>query len=376
MKKIKFGIIGCGLMGKEFAGAVGRWTQLEDVSAIPEIIAVCSRTETSTSWFKDRIPTVKYVYTDYKELLQNDEIDEVYCAVPHVLHGQMYVDIIESGKHFMGEKPFGMDKEQNDMILDAIKRHPESVIRCASEFPFYPACQMIIDYVKQGKTGRILEVRSGFCHSSDMNTQKPINWKRMIDINGEYGCMGDLGIHAEHVPFRLGWIPENVFAKLSNYVTERPDGCGGMAKCETWDNAILMCDTKDEMGNKFPLTFEMKRMQPGATNDWYIEIYGMDMSLKFSTSDPNALYYTQAVGHEQAWSRLVVGSKPQFKTSTGSIFEFGFTDAILQMWASFINEIEGREVSFGCFTPEETIISHKLHTAALVSEREKTVVKL
>lgn len=376
MKIVKFGIIGCGLMGKEFAGAVGRWSHLEDQCAKPEIVALCDTNEASLSWFKERIPTVKYTYTDYKELLKNDEIDAVYCAVPHVLHGQIYVDIIESGKHFMGEKPFGMDMEQNNKIMEAIKKHPESVVRCAGEFPFYPACQMIINHIKEGKTGRILEVRAGFCHSSDMNTQKPINWKRKIEINGEYGCMGDLGLHAEHIPFRMGWIPQNVFAKLSNYVTERPDPKGGMAKCETWDNAILTCDTKDKDNNAFPIIFEMKRMQPGATNDWYLEIYGMDMSLKFSTSDPNAFYYTQAVGSEQAWSRLVVGNKPQFATATGSIFEFGFTDAILQMWAAFVYEIAGKEIEFGCCTPEETILSHKLHTAALLSEKEKTVVSL
>ena len=376
MKTIKFGIIGCGLMGKEFAGAVGRWSHLEDMCAKPEIVAICDKNESALTWFKERVSTVKYVYSDYHELLDNDEIDAVYCAVPHVLHGQIYVDIIESGKHFMGEKPFGMDMYQNKKIMDAIKHHPESVVRCASEFPFYPACQMLIDYVRQGRLGRILEVKSGFCHSSDMNPQKPINWKRIKEINGEYGCMGDLGIHTQHVPFRLGWIPENVYAKLSKYITERPDGKGGVAKCETWDNATLICDTKDANGNKFPIYFETKRMQPGATDDWYIEVYGMDMSVKFSTTDPNCFYFTEAIGSEQAWARLNVGNKPQFKTATGGIFEFGFVDAILQMWASFIYEIEGRDVSFGCFKPEETIISHKLQTAALKSEKEQAVISL
>ena len=376
MKTIKFGIIGCGLMGKEFLGAAGRWSHLDDMCAKPEIIAVCSRTQESMNWFCDRAPTIKYKYTDYKEMLKNDEIDAIYCAVPHVLHEQFYIDIIESGKHFMGEKPFGMDMEQNKKIMEAISRHPESVIRCAGEFPFYPAAQKLIEYVKSGKCGRILEVKSGFCHSSDMNPQKPINWKRMIDINGEYGCMGDLGLHAEQIPFRMGWVPENVCAKLSNYITKRPDGKGGMAKCETWDNAILICDTKDSMGNKFPVTFEMKRMQPGATNEWYIEVYGMDMSLKFSTSDPNAFYFTEAMGHEQAWCRLIVGNKPQIKTATGAIFEFGFADAILQMWAAFIYEIEGKELAFGCCRPDETILSHKLHTAALKSHKENTIVTL
>ena len=36
----------------------------------------------------------------------------------------------------------------------------------------------------------------------------------------------------------------------------------------------------------------------------------------------------------------------------------------------------GEEIEFGCFRPEESIISHKLHTAALRSQKEKTVVAL
>ena len=41
MKTVKFGIIGCGLMGKEFAGVAGRWCHLNEECAAPEIIAVC-----------------------------------------------------------------------------------------------------------------------------------------------------------------------------------------------------------------------------------------------------------------------------------------------------------------------------------------------
>lgn len=376
MEKIRFGVIGCGMMGKEFVGAINRWSQLENPSAIPEIVAICAADEKEFEWFKPRIPTLKYMYTDYHELLANDEIDAVYCAVPHVLHERFYVDIIESGKHFMGEKPFGMDKAQNDKIMEAIARHPESVVRCAGQFPFFPGAQYLINALKEGQCGRILEVRCGFSHSSDLNPNKPINWKRMISVNGEYGCMGDLGLHAEAIPFRMGWTPKNVCAKLMNYITERPDGKGGMAPCETWDNAILVCDADDAEGNEFPMTFELKRMQPGAVNDWFIEVYGMDMSIKFTTLDPNAVSYTTKVGPEHVWNRMVVGYKTQFKTATVEIFEFGFTDAILQMWAAFIEEIAGKEIAFGCVLPEETVISHKLHTAALKSQKEKTIVEL
>ena len=59
---------------------------------------------------------------------------------------------------------------------------------------------------------------------------------------------------------------------------------------------------------------------------------------------------------------------------TGSIFEFGFPDAILQMWAAFLLELDsGTPTIFGCFTPEETRISHALQTAALASNEKKSV---
>lgn len=376
MKTVKFGIIGCGLMGREFASACARWLHLLDDIARPEIVAVCDVNADAAKWFQTRVPTVKAVYTDYKELLANPDVEAVYCALPHFLHKEVYIDIIESGKHFLGEKPFGMDLEANQAILEACARHPDSIVRCASEFPFYPAAQMLIQWIESGRFGRIMEVYSGLNHSSDMDLSKPINWKRNLRTNGAYGCMGDLGIHAEHIPFRVGWKPRNVCAKLCNYVPERPDGKGGTAPCETWDNATLICDAEDATGNVFPLTFEMKRMKPGATNNFYLEVHGLEGSARFDTDDPNAILFTEAHGRSQAWCRLVVGCKPLFPTITGDIFEFGFSDSILQQWASFLMEIEGKTPKFRCFLPEETRLSHQLHTAALLSQQEHRIVEI
>ena len=41
MKRIRFGIIGCGLMGREFASAAARWCHLLDMDVRPEIVAIC-----------------------------------------------------------------------------------------------------------------------------------------------------------------------------------------------------------------------------------------------------------------------------------------------------------------------------------------------
>ena len=373
---IRFGVIGCGLMGREFASAAARWCHLEIDVPRPEIIGVCDTNPAAVQWFKKHIPSIKYATDDYNELLSKPDIDAIYCALPHVLHEKVYCDVISAGKHLLGEKPFGIDKKANEHILVEAAKHPECLVRCASEFPYFPASQMLIKWINEGKFGKIIEVKTGLHHSSDIDLNKPINWKRRIEVNGEYGCMGDLGIHTQHIPFRMGWTPKNVYAVLSDIVKERPDGKGGIAKCETWDNATLLCEVEDKDGSFFPMTVTTKRISPGSTNEWFLEVYGLNCSAKVSTNDPNAFFYTQTVGREQAWCRLSVGNKPLYPTITGNIFEFGFSDAIQQMWASFMLEIAGEDCGFGCFRPEETHISHMLQTAALLSYHQNRCVDL
>src|SRR5690606_30141884 len=197
-RKIRFGIIGLGLMGRELASATARWCHLLDLDFEPEITAICDTNPALFSWFEDNFDTIRVRSSDYRDLLDSSEVDAIYCAVPHNLHAQLYRDIIAAGKHLLGEKPFGIDLRANEEILDAVNAHPNVVVACSSEFPFFPAAQRIMRYITENRFGTIIEVETGLLHSSDLDPNKKINWKRMIELNGEYGCMGDLGMHALH----------------------------------------------------------------------------------------------------------------------------------------------------------------------------------
>jgi len=375
MRTVRFGIIGCGMMGREFASAAARWLHLPQMTIRPEIVAICNRTLATpkVDWFKQHVPTVRQVTSEYRELLQNPDVEAVYVAVPHNLHEEVFIAAIKAGKHLMGEKPFGIDLKANDAIMAAIRRRPECFVRCASQFVFFPAVQRIGRMLDAGEFGQVIEVNAGFLHSSDLNPQKPINWKRMVELNGEYGCMGDLGPHTLAIPLRAGWQPRNVRAVLSNIVRERPDGRGGMALCNTWDNAMLLCETEDPAsGTTFPFNLRIERISPGEKNNWYIEIYGTRASVKYSLRDANALELLEyEVGGEQAWRRIDMGHEVAFASITGDIFQFGVCDAILQMWAAFLHELDkGTPLArfAGCATPEESAIWHKFFTAALESQ--------
>ena len=380
MRKVRFGIIGCGLMGREFASAVGRWCHLPEMDVKPEIVAVCDTNPRLTEWYAENFDSIGQVTDDYRQLLANSEVEAVYIAVPHNLHGEFYSEAIEAGKHLMGEKPFGIDRPANDAILASAAEHPDVFVRCSSEFPFVPALQRIGRMIEAGSLGRIIEVEAGFLHSSDLDPNKPINWKRMIDFNGQYGCMGDLGMHVCHIPFRADWVPKTVRAVLSNIVKQRPDGKGGMTACETWDNATLLCDVPDpSSGDLFPMTLKTQRIAPGEKNTWYLKILGTQASARFSTKNPKRLEVLEYTGGKQVWGHIEMGQETAFASITGGIFEFGFSDAILQMWAAFLYELEHGEPPrkfAGCVTPEETALSHRLFTAALDSHQNARVVEV
>ena len=369
----RIGIIGGGLMGREVASALSRWFVLENFPVHAELTAVCDLAEKQREWFR-RIPSVKLLTADYHELLASPDVDVVYVAVPHNMHETIYLDVLKAGKDLLAEKPFGIDLKAARAIADAAKSSGRFV-RCSSEFPFLPGAQRAYQIAREGKLGKVLEIHSGFHHSSDLDPTKHANWKRQVKTCGEIGVMGDLGMHAVHVPFRLGWNPKRVYAQLQKIYHERPDGKGGMATCDTWDNAMLHTEVEID-GSEVPVRFEMKRLAPSETNTWFIEILGTDGGVKFSTKEPKTLWTFQR-GKEQLWQKTDLGFNGPFPTITGGIFEPGFPDCFLQMWAAYIAERAGKlDGRFGCVTPEEAVRSHELFEAALKSQETKTAVTL
>jgi predicted dehydrogenase len=364
--EVEVGIVGGGLMGREVAAALARWPALADHPVRPRLTAVCDTNPAALEWF-DRIDTVRMKTTDHRELMRDDRVELLYIAVPHHLHEELYLDAISAGKDFLGEKPFGIDLAAGERIVEALRSRPELFVRCSSEMPYFPGAQLAYEMIRSGSVGRILEARSAFLHSSDLDITKPIGWKRQARFCGRLGVMGDLGMHVLHVPLRLGWSPARVYAVLQDIVKERPGPNGEPEICDTIDNATLICSV-DRGDGEFPLTVETKRIAPGETNTWMLRVVGMDGGVEFSTRNPKAVRRFTVRQGRQIWEHLETGSQSVFPTVTGGVFEFGFSDAVLQMWAAFLGERAGALGDrFGCVTPDEALAGHRLFDAALRS---------
>jgi len=365
MTPVRIGVVGGGLMGRELAVVCGRWMSLVDHPVQPTIVAVADPNPAAREWFR-QISSVTTLVDDWRQLLEDDSIDVLYLAVPHNLHEELYVAVAEAGRDFLGEKPFGIDLGAAQRIVTAIEGST-AFARVSSEMPFFPGALKAYNYAASGELGELLDVRSQFAHSSDIDRTKPINWKRQVEICGDIGVMGDLGMHVAHVPLRLGWRPDTVYSMLDDVVTQRPDADGNLVACDTWDNALLACRVP-QGSRRFSMLWETRRIAPGHMNSWSFEALGMDGGIRFSTRNPAVVQRFARHGSEQVWEEVQPGNASVWPTITGGIFEFGFTDALLQMWAAYLAERAGAlGHRFGCATPREALDSHRVFAAALGS---------
>lgn len=369
-KIVKVGIIGGGLMGRELLVLAGRWDALIEHPVRPVITAIADTSDSAREFFTKA--GVSESYSDYKQLLESKNVDVVYIAVPHNLHEEIYLATINAGKDFLAEKPFGIDLNAAQSISDALVGK-KNFVRVSSEFPFYPGAQAALKEVRSGRLGEIVEVRSGLLHSSDIDPMKLINWKRQKKFCGEIGVLGDLGMHVAHIPLRLGFRPTSVFAILDDIITHRPDAKGELVVCDTFDNAVLALRVKSsESIREFPMFWEMKRIAPGEINTFYFTATGLTGGVRFSTRNP-AVYQTFTLKDgKQIWSEIQPGYNTNWPVVTGHIFEFGFLDALLQMWASFLAEREGSLGDrFACASVAEVLDSHKVFATALKSHQSR-----
>jgi len=103
------------------------------------------------------------VYYDYKELLQNKDIDAVHVSLPDHQHAVVGVHAVNAGKHVYLQKPASLTIEEGRILANAVKNSGKilqmgSQQRSIDPWPqFKKACEL----VRNGRIGKLLTVEVG-----------------------------------------------------------------------------------------------------------------------------------------------------------------------------------------------------------------------
>jgi UDP-N-acetylglucosamine 3-dehydrogenase len=112
--RIRFGVIGLGRFGEVHCQALAHLPGVE-------LLALCTRTESRLREFGRRF-SVDRLYTDYRELLADPQLDAVSVVTMWDQHAAPVMAALGAGKHVFVEKPLASTAAECDAIVSAAAR--------------------------------------------------------------------------------------------------------------------------------------------------------------------------------------------------------------------------------------------------------------
>ncbi|HEY6403168.1 MAG TPA: Gfo/Idh/MocA family oxidoreductase, partial [Blastocatellia bacterium] len=146
MKKLRWGLIGCGDISRKRVAPALR--------GVPEceLIAVSRARAGLAEAFANEFGAKRW-YGDWRELIADDEIDAVYIATPVYLHAEQTVAAAEAGKSVLCEKPMAMNPDECKQMIAACE--VEGVALGVAYYRrFYPAIRRVKEIVASGEIGK------------------------------------------------------------------------------------------------------------------------------------------------------------------------------------------------------------------------------
>lgn len=184
MDKIRWGIIGPGSIAHNFADALKQ-------AYSGELIAIASRTSSKLEEFGNKYQIKEeFRFNDYDALLENENIDAVYIATPHVFHADLSIRAAGKGKHILCEKPGAVNFAEASRVIEKIK---EAGVFYKEGFMYrcHPQIPALINIIKQNTIGNIKHITSSF----GFDMQKVIPDHRLFDKKLAGGAILDVGLY-------------------------------------------------------------------------------------------------------------------------------------------------------------------------------------
>ncbi len=194
---VKVGIIGAGFMGKMHS-------QVYKVLPDAELIAISDINKENA---KEILPEGK-IYTDYKELLKDKEIDIVDICLPTFMHKDAVIDSARAGKNILCEKPISLSiKDADEMIRETKKANVKFMV--AQCIRFWPEYIFLKEITEEKKFGKILH--ASFRRLSPLPTWSWNKWLLSPERSGS--VLFDLHIHdVDYLLYLLG-KPQEIFSQ-------------------------------------------------------------------------------------------------------------------------------------------------------------------
>ncbi|MHC4475403.1 MAG: Gfo/Idh/MocA family protein [Planctomycetota bacterium] len=289
-KKLNVGVIGCGFMGRVHSNAYRKVSAFFDRQYEPVLKVICDNNEKKAKEFADNWGW-ENAETDWRKLVERDDIDLVDICVPNNLHYEIATAAAAAGKIIACEKPLAMTVDEARKMTETVEKSgkPSMVWFNYRGVPAVALAKIIVD---EDRVGRVFHYRAKYLQDWTISPKVPQGgdalWRLDARVSGS-GVTGDLLAHSIDLATWLIGPIESVCAMTETFIKERamqdePDKIEPV----TIDDA---CAFLARFENGALATFESTRYARGRKNQHTFEINGDKGSVAFDLENLHELGY-------------------------------------------------------------------------------------
>ncbi len=215
MAKIRYGIVGLGGMGSGHA---------RTMAGVEECVltAVCDIDPVAAERAGDQFDVPHC--TDYRELIERDDVDALIVATPHYFHPEIVIYALEHGKPVISEKPIAVTVAAADAMVAATRR---AGVQLMVNWPFawWAPFQHALNLAQGGRIGRLFgtRYRAAHCGPKELGcTPFFYEWLYDADRNGAGALMDYCSYGSALARYLLGQpsrVTGTVGRLVKDYVT-------------------------------------------------------------------------------------------------------------------------------------------------------------
>lgn len=371
-KPLNIGLVGYGFMGRTHSNGYKRVNDFfGDIGYRPVLKAICGRTEEKAKEFAAQWG-YESVETDWKALVQRDDIDAIDICTPNDTHAEIAIAAAEAGKMILCEKPLARTAEESLPMVEAVEKAgvANTVWYNYRRIPAVTLAKQIID---SGKLGKIFHYRANFLQDWTINADLPQGgaalWRLDAQAAGS-GVTGDLLAHCIDTAIWLNGGIKDVSAMTETFIKERVHQATGQKQAVTIDDAcIFHC----HFNNGSLGLFESTRYARGHKALYTLEINGENASIRWDLHDLNRLEYFDYSdeGIVRGWRSIHVsdGDQPYMGNWWVPGLCIGYEHTFVHQVADFLRSLESGKPCAPTF--RDALETAKVCDAVLNSAKNK-----
>lgn len=273
MRKVKFGIVGCGRIAQRHAEHIGNLGELKAVTDIK-----LERAKELGEKYNCNI------YNDIDSLLLNEkQIDVISICTPNGLHAEHSIKALNAGFHVLCEKPMALTVEDCKKMIKASEDNNRKLF-IVKQNRFNPPIAALKKVIDEGRLGKILNVQLNCFWNRTEPYYKNSDWKGTKKLDG-----GTLYTQFSHFIDLLYWLVGDIIeakSYMNNFLLQNI--------IEFEDNGVVIIKfSNGAIGSINYTVSSYKKNMEGS-----ITIFGEKGTVKVGGQYLNVLEYQSIEGYE------------------------------------------------------------------------------